>query len=363
MVPVHCCVSDNGTKLTSNAILTWCQDTKVDWHYIAPGKPQQDAFAESFIGRLRDEYRNGAPTTGNERARIGLTRSKLEGFTAPPSTAASMVAASNRSIRSHRCAGASGSMNSDQSAACAIIDTVSRATGRMPQITSCYEAGRDGFWLHRVLEARGVTNHVIDAASMPVSRRARRAKTDRLDAEKMVRTLLALERGEPKVCSIVRVPSVAEEDAKRLHRERQFLMKERIQHIGRIKGLLATQGVRDFWAGRKDWVTQLESAVTGDGRPLPPLLTAEISRHCRRLALVDSMLREIDAQRDAMAAGSAEADQPRTLAICYGRQGETNMGKRIDIAALNSVVGTLYPPPFGEPAGHANASASAMPPA
>jgi transposase len=190
------------------------------------------------------------------------------------------------------------------------IDTVSRATGRMPQITSCYEAGRDGFWLHRVLEARGVTNHVIDAASMPVSRRARRAKTDRLDAEKMVRTLLALERGEPKVCSIVRVPSVAEEDAKRLHRERQFLMKERIQHIGRIKGLLATQGVRDFWAGRKDWVTQLESAVTGDGRPLPPLLTAEISRHCRRLALVDSMLREIDVQRDAMAAGSAEADQP-----------------------------------------------------
>jgi transposase len=161
------------------------------------------------------------------------------------------------------------------------IDTVSRATGRIPQITSCYEAGRDGFWLHRVLEARGVTNHVIDAASMPVSRRARCAKTDRLDAEKMVRTLLALERGEPKVCSIVRVPSVAEEDAKRLHRERQFLMKERIQHIGRIKGLLATQGVRDFWAGgladaarkcrHRRWPATTPTADGGDQPALPTL--------------------------------------------------------------------------------------------
>ena len=192
-----------------------------------------------------------------------------------------------------------------------VIDTVSQVTGRVPRVISCYEAGRDGFWLHRVLEARGITNNVIDAASLLVNCRARRAKTDRLDAEKMIRTLLALGRGEPKVCSIVRVPSIAEEDAKRLHRERQFLMKERIQHIGRIKGLLATQGVRDFWPSRKDWARQLEKAMTGDGRPLPPLLAAEIGRHCRRLALVDAMLREIDAQRDA-AAASPFAIDPRT---------------------------------------------------
>ncbi len=181
------------------------------------------------------------------------------------------------------------------------IEKVSRATGQVPQIVSCYEAGYDGFWLHRVLEARGIVNHILDAASLMVNRKARRAKTDRLDAEKLVRTLLAYWRGEPKVCSIVRVPSIEEEDAKRLHRERQFLMKERVQHIGRIKGLLATQGIQDFWPGRRDWTRQLETAVTGDGRPLPPLLAAEIGRHCRRLALVDTMLKEIDAQRDTAA--------------------------------------------------------------
>ena len=152
------------------------------------------------------------------------------------------------------------------------IEKVSRATGQVPQIVSCYEAGYDGFWLHRLLEARGVVNHVLDAASLMVNRKARRAKTDRLDAEKLVRTLLAYWRGEPKVCSIVRVPSIDEEDAKRLHRERQFLMKERVQHIGRIKGLLATQGIHDFWPGRRDWVGQIETAVTGDGRKLPPCL-------------------------------------------------------------------------------------------
>lgn len=188
------------------------------------------------------------------------------------------------------------------------IEKVSRATGRSPQIVSCYEAGYDGFWLHRVLEARGVANHVLDAASLMVSRKARRAKTDRLDAEKLVRVLMAFWRGEPKVCSIVRIPSIAEEDAKRLHRERQFLMKERVQHIGRIKGLLATQGVHDFRPGRRDWRTQLETAITGDGRALPPLLVAEIDRHCRRLALVDTMLKEIDAQRDHAAESERTID-------------------------------------------------------
>jgi transposase len=193
------------------------------------------------------------------------------------------------------------------------IEKVSRSTGHLPQIVSCYEAGYNGFWLHRVLEARGVVNHVLDAASLMVSRKARRAKTDRLDAEKLVRVLMAFWRGEPKVCSIVRIPSLAEEDAKRLHRERQFLMKERVQHIGRVKGLLATQGVHDFRPGRKDWARQIETAITGDGRTLAPRLAAEISRHCQRLALVDTMLKEIDAQRDA-AAESKSAIEP-SLAI------------------------------------------------
>lgn len=181
------------------------------------------------------------------------------------------------------------------------IERVSRATGRPVQVVSCYEAGYDGFWLHRVLEAGGVSNHVLDAASLMVSRKARRAKTDRLDAEKLVRALIAFWRGEPKVCSVVRPPSIAEEDAKRLHREREFLMKERVQHIGRVKGLLATQGIYDFQPSRRDWRTRLAEVVTGDGRPLSARLAAEIERHCRRLGLVNSMLKEIDEERDAAA--------------------------------------------------------------
>ena len=185
------------------------------------------------------------------------------------------------------------------------IDKVSRATRRPVEIVSCYEAGYDGFWLHRVLDARGVTNHVIDAASLLVSRKARRAKTDRLDAENLVRVLIAFWRGEPKVCSVVQPPSIEEEDAKRQHREREFLMKERVQHIGRIKGLLATQGVYDFQPSRRDWQSRLGKVVTGDGRPLPPRLAAEIDRHCQRLSTVNAMLKEIDQERDAAAASAA----------------------------------------------------------
>ena len=115
----------------------------------------------------------------------------------------------------------------------------------------------------------------------------------------------------------MRVPSIAEEDAKRLHRERQFLMKERVQHIGRIRGLLATQGIRDFWPSRRDWARQLKVAITGDGRPLPPQLTAEIGRHCQRLALVDVMLKEIDAQRDIAAEAKTKIDPSERR--CDGR--------------------------------------------
>jgi transposase len=96
-----------------------------------------------------------------------------------------------------------------------------------------------GFWLHRQLSAHGIRNYVIDPASLQVDRRARRVKTDRIDTERLLRSLLAYLRGEPKVWSAVRVPSVAEEDARRLHRERDRLVSERVQHVNRIKGLCA----------------------------------------------------------------------------------------------------------------------------
>jgi len=107
-------------------------------------------------------------------------------------------------------------------------------------VRSCYEAGRDGFWLHRQLAANGVDNGVVDSASIEVNRRQRRAKTDRLDAGKLLTLLLRYHGGERKVWSIVRVPSAGDEDARQLHRELQELKDERTEHINRVKGLLAS---------------------------------------------------------------------------------------------------------------------------
>jgi transposase len=114
--------------------------------------------------------------------------------------------------------------------------------GQPIRVACCFEAGYDGFWLHRWLCDRGIENRVLDAASVLVDRRARRAKTDRLDAAGLLRTLMALERGETQVCRVVRVPSLEQEDARRRSRERARLVVERGQHTSRIKGLLMTQG-------------------------------------------------------------------------------------------------------------------------
>jgi transposase len=127
------------------------------------------------------------------------------------------------------------------------------------------EAGRDGFWIHRLLEAAGIQSQVVDPASIAVSRRYRRAKTDTLDRDLLMRTLLAWLRGERRVCAMVRAPSVEAEDARRGSRERERLVKERTQHVNRIKALLATQGVIDFQPTRQDARERLEQVKT-DGR-------------------------------------------------------------------------------------------------
>ena len=130
----------------------------------------------------------------------------------------------------------------------------------------------------------------------------------------MIRVLLAYGRGETKVCSVVRVPTPAQEDARRPHRERERLVRERIQHVNRVQGLLATQGVRGFRPMRRDWRQQLDQLRTGDGAPLPPHLAAEVRRECRRLALVLEMLAEVEAVRDEVCA-AAEADDPTIRAL------------------------------------------------
>lgn len=179
-------------------------------------------------------------------------------------------------------------------------------SGTAIEVVCCYEAGYDGFWLHRLLCAHGIDNRVLDAASILVDRRARRAKTDRLDAAALLRTLMALERGEPRVCRVVRVPSPEHEDERRRSRERARLVNERGQHTNRIKGLLMSQGIRDFAPTRRDWRERLEDLRTADGRELPPCLKAEIVREGRRLELVIEMIAEVEAgQHQAAAARPA----------------------------------------------------------
>ena len=174
-------------------------------------------------------------------------------------------------------------------------------TGRPVRVVCCFEAGYDGFWLHRWLCARGVENRVPDAASLLVDRRARRAKTDRLDAAGLLRTLMALERGEARVCRVVRVPTPEREGARRRSRERARLVVERGQHTSRIKGLLMTQGIRDFEPTRRDWEARLEALRTPDGQPLAPCLRAELLRECRRLRQVVEMVAEVEAEQRTVA--------------------------------------------------------------
>jgi transposase len=162
-------------------------------------------------------------------------------------------------------------------------------------LVSCYEAGRDGFWLHRYLVHCGVANVVVDASSIEVNRRARRAKTDRVDVEQLLRLLIRYHHGEKRVWSVVHVPSVEEEDARRLHRELERLKKERTGHRNRIQALLVSQGVR--LQPRHDLLERLEAARLWDGSALPPDLQAEVRRENERLRAVDEQIRALEAEQ------------------------------------------------------------------
>jgi transposase len=166
------------------------------------------------------------------------------------------------------------------------------------RIVSIHEAGLDGFWVHRLLQANGIESHVVDAASIAVERRKRRAKTDRIDVEKLLRTLMGWARGERKICSMVRSPSPQQEDERRITRERETLIAERIKHVNRIKGLLATQGVFEYEPLRKDRRQRMEELRCWDGRPLPPRLQAELLRELERLELVLGQISKIETERD-----------------------------------------------------------------
>src|SRR6201998_1343617 len=141
-------------------------------------------------------------------------------------------------------------------------------TGRSVKIVVIQEAGLDGFWVHRLLQANSINSHVVDPASIAVPRRRRRAKTDAIDGETLLRTLLAWQRGEPRVCAMVVPPSPAQEDRRRVSRERAILLQERVRHVNRIKGLLASQGITDYAPLHKDRRARLATLKTGAGPPL-----------------------------------------------------------------------------------------------
>ena len=175
-------------------------------------------------------------------------------------------------------------------------------TGVSFPIIVIQEAGLDGFWIHRLLASEGVESHVVDPASIATSRRRRRAKTDRIDGEALLRTLLAHKRGEPRVCAMVKAPTVEEEDRRRLCRERKVLTNERVIHVNRIKGLLFCQGVSEYEPLRRDRRQRLDELRTGDGRLLLKHLKAQISRELDRLELLLAQIQAVEAERDALLA-------------------------------------------------------------
>jgi transposase len=185
--------------------------------------------------------------------------------------------------------------------------------GKDVEVESCYEAGRDGFWLHRYLEAQGVKNLVVDSASIEVSRRFRRVKTDRMDVGRLLGMLMRYHMGEKKVWSVVHVPSAGAEDERQLHREMMALKRERTRHINRVKGLLAGQGVVvDVGAG---FMEELGEIRIWDGSGLPGRLRKRLERECQRMELLKEQIRELEKEREEVLRTSQEAsvEQVRRL--------------------------------------------------
>jgi transposase len=192
-------------------------------------------------------------------------------------------------------------------------------TGQRFPIIVIQEAGLDGFWIDRVLQKEEMESHIVDPASIATSRRRRRAKTDKIDGESLVRALLAYKRGEPRVCAMVKVPKPEEEDRRRLCRERKTLTAERVSHINRVKGLLFSQGITGYEPRRRDRRERLEELQTGDGRPLPEHLKAQVRRELDRLELLLEQIKAVEAERDMLLA--AEHATPASPTMLLGIKG------------------------------------------
>jgi transposase len=189
----------------------------------------------------------------------------------------------------------------------ALLERIAKAKARCElspeaRVHSCYEAGRDGFWLHRWLIEQGIDNIVVDSASIEVNRRARRAKTDRLDGDKLLAMLLRYAAGERRVWSVVRVPTPEQEDERRVHRELGRLGQERTAHINRIRALLVLHNLRVKYVGGRLW----QRWWTGHAEELPPRVRAEIERESKRLSLVQEQMHTIEAEQRQAVGANAE---------------------------------------------------------
>lgn len=220
------------------------------------------------------------------------------------------------------------------------------------RVVSCYEAGRDGFWLHRHLRSIGIENEVIDAASIEVSRRQRHVKTDRLDGERLLAKLIRHHTGERDGWSVVRMPSIEEEDARRLHRKLERLKRERLAHRVRMQSLLVIHGMRV----KIKSTLRLGSLTLWDGRPLPAELKAELEREVERLTLVERQIAVLEAERrERLREPKTEAERSIVQLMRLGAIGPTSawllvmeffgwrrFRNRREVAALAGLVSTPY---------------------
>jgi transposase len=208
------------------------------------------------------------------------------------------------------------------------------------QVVSCYEAGRDGFWVHRMLGTHGVENVVVDSSSIEVNRRRRRAKSDQLDADSLLRMLIRYQLGEKKVWQVVRVPSAAAEDLRHVQRGLGTLKKERTRQINRIKGLLAAVGVT-LGAGWKELPHELDRVRQWDGSPLGEGLRRRLGYEHERLMMIARQIREVEAgRREAIRVwpeGVTRAADPQ-LAAKVAEQAR----KLIELRAIGDAGGWLF---------------------
>ena len=180
-------------------------------------------------------------------------------------------------------------------------------------VISCYEAGREGFWLHRFLQSQRITNHVVDSSVIEVSRRQRRAKSDGLDVRKLLSMLMRYEQGERKVWHVIKVPSMEAEDQRHLHRDLETLKQERASTTTRIKGLLSSYGIRV--TSMTKLPEQLDALRLWDGSPIPPGLRRRVLRVYAHHTFLSEQIAEVEAQRRAQLQTSSDAsiDKVRQL--------------------------------------------------